>query len=178
QPFFVAWEIKGRFPQVLNSPTKGEAARRLWDDAQEMLDQAIEHRWIRASAVFGLFPANQVGDEDIAVYAAEGREDEIARLHHLRQQTEHMEGVPNRALADYVAPRAGPVDYVGAFAVTAGIGAEDKVAELKAANDDYRAILLESLADRLAEAFAERLHQCVRTGYWGYAPGERLGNED
>jgi 5-methyltetrahydrofolate--homocysteine methyltransferase len=178
QPFFVAWEIKGRFPQVLNSPTKGEAARKLWDDAQEMLDQAIEHRWIRASAVYGLFPASQVDDEDIAVYVDESREEEIARLHHLRQQSEHLEGVPNRSLADYVAPRSRPVDYVGAFAVTAGIGVEGKVAEFKRAHDDYGAILLESLADRLAEAFAERLHQCVRTEYWGYAPDEQLGNED
>jgi 5-methyltetrahydrofolate--homocysteine methyltransferase len=180
QPFFIAWEMKGRYPQILNSPTKGEAARRLWDDAQAMLDQAIEEGWIRAHGVAGLFPANQVDGEDIAVYEDNGDETrtaEAARLHHLRQQTQHEAGVPNRSLADFVAPRSdagGVADYVGAFAVTAGMGSSEKVAEFKKANDDYNAILLESLADRLAEAFAERLHERVRKVLWGYAPGERL----
>jgi len=173
QPFFMAWEMKGRYPQILNSPTKGEAARRLWDDAQAMLDQAIEEGWIQAHGVAGLFPANQVDGEDIALYEDEGRTTEAARLHYLRQQTQHEAGVPNRSLADFVAP-PGLEDYVGAFAVTAGMGSAEKVAEFKKANDDYNAILLESLADRLAEAFAERLHERVRTQLWGYAPGERL----
>jgi 5-methyltetrahydrofolate--homocysteine methyltransferase len=178
QPFFVAWEIRGRFPQVLNSPTKGEAARKLWDDAQEMLDQLIDERWIQANGVFGLFPASRVADEDIAVYADEDRVHELARLHHLRQQSEHMEGIPNRSLADYVAPRECPTDYVGAFAVTAGTGIVDRIVAFRKASDDYSAILLESLADRFAEAFAERLHQRVRTEFWGYAPDESLDNEE
>jgi 5-methyltetrahydrofolate--homocysteine methyltransferase len=178
QPFFVAWEMKGRFPQILSSPTKGEAARRLWDDAQELLDRLIREQWLRADGVFGLFPASRVDDEDIALYADEHRVHELARLHHLRQQSEHMEGIPNRSLADYVAPRECPTDYMGAFAVTAGTGVVERIRAFKEANDDYSAILLESLADRLAEAFAERLHQRVRTEFWGYAPDESLGNED
>jgi 5-methyltetrahydrofolate--homocysteine methyltransferase len=178
QPFFVAWEMKGRFPQILSSPTKGEAARRLWDDAQGLLDRLIRERWLRADGVFGLFPASRVADEDIAVYAGEDRVEELARLHHLRQQSEHMEGIPNRSLADYVAPRECPTDYVGAFAVTAGTGVVERITAFKEAHDDYSAILLESLADRLAEAFAERLHQRVRTEFWGYAPDESLCNDD
>ncbi|HMC04879.1 MAG TPA: vitamin B12 dependent-methionine synthase activation domain-containing protein, partial [Actinomycetota bacterium] len=177
QPFFIAWEMKGRYPQILNSPTKGEAARRLWADAQAMLDQAIEEGWIQAHGVAGLFPANQVDGEDVVLYADEGRTTELARLHHLRQQTEHEAGVPNRSLADFVGP-PGVDDHVGAFAVTAGTGSSEKVAEFKKANDDYNAILLESLADRLAEAFAERLHERVRTELWGYAPGEHLDVEE
>ena len=177
QPFFIAWEMKGRYPQILNSPTKGEAARRLWADAQAMLDCLIDEGWIQAHGVAGLFLANQVDGEDIVLYTDEGRTAELARLHHLRQQTEHEAGIPNRSLADFVGP-PGAEDYVGAFAVTAGTGSSEKVAEFKKANDDYNAILLESLADRLAEAFAERLHQRVRTELWGYAPGEHLDIEE
>ncbi|MCW3042225.1 MAG: methionine synthase, partial [Actinobacteria bacterium] len=176
QPFFMAWEMKGRYPQIFNSPTKGEAARRLWDDGQALLDRAIKEGWIQAHGVAALFPANRVGDEDVALYEDDGRSTEIARLHHLRQQTAHEEGVPNRSLGDFVAP-VGIDDYVGAFAVTAGTGSADKVAEFKAANDDYNAILLESLADRLAEAFAELLHERVRKELWGYAPDEHLDVE-
>ena len=178
QPFFAAWELKGHYPEILNSPTKGEAARKLFDDAQAMLDQVIAERWLRANGVFGLFPAAQVDDDDIAVYADETRTTEVLRLHHLRQQTEHSEEYPNRCLADYVAPASsGLRDYLGAFAVTAGLGAPDKVAEFKKANDDYSAILVESLADRLAEAFAERLHERVRREFWGYAADEALDAE-
>ena len=178
QPFFIAWELKGRFPDLLNNPATGEAARKLWDDAQAMLDRLIDEKWLTANAVFGLFPAHQVDGDDIAVYADETRTTEIARLHNLRQQSEHRAGVPHRSLADYVAPvETGLHDYVGAFAVTAGLGSSEKVAEFKKAHDDYSAILLESLADRLAEAFAERLHQRVRKEWWGYAPDEHLDNE-
>ncbi|HEX4977284.1 MAG TPA: methionine synthase [Nocardioides sp.] len=178
QPFFNAWEMKGRFPDILNNPTTGEAARKLWDDAQVMLDRVIEERWLRAKGVIGLFPANAVGD-DIEVYADESRTEVLTTLCNLRQQGQHREGVPNRSLGDYVAPKeTGLRDYVGAFAVTAGLGIAEKIAELKAELDDYSAILLESLADRLAEAFAERLHERVRTEFWGYAAGEDLGNED
>jgi 5-methyltetrahydrofolate--homocysteine methyltransferase len=176
-PFFNAWEIKGRYPDVLNNPASGDAARRLWDDGQQMLDSIIAEKWLTAAGVFGLFPANAVGD-DIEVYGDESRDETIAKLHQLRQQTEHREGVPHRSLADFVAPKdSGVHDYVGAFAVTAGLGAAAKVSEFKAALDDYNAILLESLADRLAEAFAERMHQRVRTEFWGYQADEALDND-
>ncbi|UZJ24021.1 methionine synthase [Rhodococcus antarcticus] len=177
QPFFNAWELKGRFPDILNNPASGETARALYDDAQRMLDQAIEHKWLTAAGVMGLFPAAAVGD-DIEVYSDESRTQVLQVLHQVRQQTEHREGVPHRSLADFVAPQeTGLPDYVGAFAVTAGLGSTAKVMEFKAANDDYSAILLESLADRLAEAFAERLHERVRTEIWGYSPDEDLDNE-
>jgi 5-methyltetrahydrofolate--homocysteine methyltransferase len=177
QPFFNAWEMKGRFPDILNNPGTGEAARRLYDDAQEMLDRVVEEGWLEASAVFGLFPANAVGD-DIEVYSSDARDEVLTTMHNLRQQGEHRQGVPNRSIGDYVAPKdTGLEDWVGAFAVTAGLGSEPKVKEFKEALDDYSAILLESLADRLAEAFAERLHERVRTEFWGYAEGEDLDNE-
>ena len=177
QPFFISWELKGRYPDLLNNPASGEAARKLFADAQQMLDQMIAGKWITASGVFGLFPAAQVGDDDIEVYADESRATLLATLHSLRQQGEHREGVPHRCLADFVAPKeSGLHDYVGAFAVTAGLGCHDKVMAFKKANDDYNAILLESLADRLAEAFAERMHQRVRKEFWGYAADEHLDN--
>jgi 5-methyltetrahydrofolate--homocysteine methyltransferase len=178
QPFFNAWEIKGKFPDILNNPASGEAARRLWDDGQTMLDQLIAEKWLRASGVFGLFPANAVDDDDIEIYTDELRTQVRTTLHEIRQQSEHRPGVPHRSLADFVAPRSTRLhDYVGAFAVTAGLGIGDKIAEFKAALDDYSAILLESLADRLAEAFAERLHERVRTEFWAYQPDEDLDNE-
>ncbi len=177
QPFFNAWEMKGKFPDILNNPTTGEAARRLWDDAQAMLDRVVEERWLHAHAVVGLFPANAVGD-DIEVYADEERTQVLTTLCNLRQQGQHREGIPNRSLADYVAPKeTGLRDYVGAFAVTAGLGGEEKIKEFKAALDDYSAILLESLADRLAEAFAERMHERVRREFWGYSADEHLDND-
>jgi 5-methyltetrahydrofolate--homocysteine methyltransferase len=178
QPFFIAWEMKGKFPELLNNPATSEVARKLWADAQTMLDQIIAEKWLTASGVIGLFPAQQVGGDDVAIYADETYTTEIARLHNLRQQGQHREGIPNRALADFVAPReTGLHDYVGAFAVTAGLGCLERVMAFKKANDDFSAILLESLADRLAEAFAERLHQRVRKEFWGYAPDEHLDNE-
>jgi 5-methyltetrahydrofolate--homocysteine methyltransferase len=177
QPFFNAWEMKGRYPDILNNPASGEAARKLWDDGQVMLDRLIEEKWLTASGVFGLFPANAVEDDDIEIYADESRSTVLATSHQLRQQTEHRAGVPHRSLADFVAPKAtGLHDYVGAFAVTAGLGVTEKIVEFKAALDDYSAILLESLADRLAEAFAERLHERVRTEFWAYQPDESLDN--
>lgn len=177
QPFFNAWEMKGRFPDILNNPASGEAARKLWDDAQTMLDQMIEHGWVRANGVVGFFPAASEGD-DVVVYRDEERSEVVTTLHHLRQQGHHREGVPNRSLADFIAPVAsGHPDWIGGFAVTAGLGSAAKVAEFKEALDDYSAILLESLADRLAEAFAERMHQRVRRELWGYAEEETLDNE-
>jgi 5-methyltetrahydrofolate--homocysteine methyltransferase len=177
QPFFNAWELKGSFPDILNNPVSGEAARRLYEDAQAMLDQLTEERWLKASGVIGLFPASVVNDDDIEVYTDESRTSVLSTLHQVRQQTEHRAGVPHRSLADFVAPQeTGLPDHVGAFAVTAGLGSAAKVAEFKAGLDDYSAILLESLADRLAEAFAERLHERVRKEFWGYAPEEQLDN--
>ncbi|MGO8937444.1 MAG: methionine synthase [Mycobacterium sp.] len=177
QPFFNAWEMKGRFPDILNNPVSGETARKLYDDAQEMLDTLIKEKWLTANGVIGFFPANAVGD-DIEVYTDETRTEVLTTLHNLRQQGEHRGGIPNRSLGDYIAPKdTGLADYVGAFAVTTGLGSQDKIAEFKAANDDYNAILLESIADRLAEAFAERMHQRVRKEFWGFQPDEQLDNE-
>ncbi|AWT55064.1 methionine synthase [Mycolicibacterium smegmatis] len=177
QPFFNAWEMKGRFPDILNNPASGEAARKLYEDAQEMLDTLIEEKWLKANGVIGFFPANAVGD-DIEVYTDDTRTEVLTTLRNLRQQGEHREGIPNRSLGDFIAPKdTGLPDYIGAFAVTAGLGSADKIAEFKAEHDDYSAILLESLADRLAEAFAERMHQRVRKEFWGYQPDEQLDNE-
>ena len=178
QPFFNAWEMKGAFPDILNSPTHGEAARKLYDDAQAMLDQVIAEKWVVARGVYGFFPAAAHGD-DTLVYADAERGEVAATLHHLRQQGEHREGVPNRSLADYVAPvETGLPDHVGGFAVTTGIGLQERVQAFKDDLDDYNAILLESLADRLAEAFAERLHERVRTEFWGHASDEQLSSQD
>ncbi|MEH3140086.1 MAG: methionine synthase [Mycobacterium kyogaense] len=178
QPFFNAWEMKGRFPDILNNPASGEAARKLYEDAQEMLDVAIKEKWLTANGVIGFFPANAVGD-DVEVYTDDSRTEVLTTLRNLRQQGEHRDGVPNRSLGDFIAPKdTGLADHVGAFAVTAGLGSGDKIAEFKKANDDYSAILLESLADRLAEAFAERMHQRVRQEFWGYQPDEQLANEE
>ena len=177
QPFFNAWEMKGKYPDILNNPSTGETARKLFQDAQEMLDRIVEERWLTARGVAGIFPANQVGHDDLEVYADEDRTQVRTTLHHLRQQTEHRAGVPHRSLADFVAPKeTGLADHVGAFAVTAGIGSQDKVSEFKEALDDYSAIMLEALADRLAEAFAERLHERVRKEVWAYEPDESLDN--
>ncbi len=177
QPFFNAWELKGKFPDILNNPASGETARKLYDDAQEMLDLMIKEQWVTANGVLGFFPANAVGD-DIEVYRDDARDEVVATLRNLRQQGQHRTGVPNRSLGDYVAPKeTGLADHVGAFAVTAGLGGQEKIQEFKDALDDYSAILLESLCDRLAEAFAERLHQRVRTELWGYSDDDGLDNE-
>ncbi|TXH05599.1 MAG: methionine synthase [Nevskiaceae bacterium] len=177
QPFFIAWELKGRYPDLLNNPATSEAARKLFADAQAMLDKIVAEKWLTANGVIGLFPASRVNHDDIEIYTDESRTQAAATLFNLRQQGEHREGVPNRCLADFVAPKdSGLRDYVGAFAVTAGLGCAERVAEFRRQLDDYSAILLESLADRLAEAFAERLHQRVRKEFWGYVPDEHLDN--
>ncbi|HZS64647.1 MAG TPA: methionine synthase [Xanthobacteraceae bacterium] len=177
-PFFQTWELSGKFPAILDDAKQGEAARSLYNDARAMLDQILAEKWFRAGGVIGFWPANAEGD-DILLYPDEARKTPIATLHSLRQQLTKREGRFNEALSDFVAPRASGVpDYVGAFAVTAGVG-EDEIAErFKLKNDDYSAILVKALADRLAEAFAERLHQRVRREFWGYAPDEALSNED
>jgi 5-methyltetrahydrofolate--homocysteine methyltransferase len=176
QPFFNAWEMKGSFPEILEDADSGETARKLYDDAQKMMERLIDEKWLTANGVVGLFPANSVGD-DIEVYLDEQRGEAHAVLHQLRQQGAHRPGVPNRCLADFVAPKeTGLKDYVGLFAVTAGIGSQDRIEEFKKELDDYSGILLESLADRLAEAFAERMHERIRRELWGYAPDEHLDN--
>jgi len=176
-PFFNAWEFSGTFPAILDDPAKGPAARQLWEDAQRMLDRIVRERWLAARAVVGFFPAASV-DEDLEVFTDASRRQVAFRLHHLRQQKAKAAGQPQLCLADFVAPRgSGVEDYLGAFAVTAGIGIEERVARFEAAHDDYSAILLKALADRLAEAAAEALHERVRREFWGYAPDERLSNE-
>ncbi|HWO93310.1 MAG TPA: methionine synthase [Dehalococcoidia bacterium] len=176
-PFFHVWEMKGRYPQILDDPERGAEARRLLADANGLLDRIIEERLLRARAVYGLFPANREGADDIAVYADEGRAEPLAMLHTLRQQSDRGAGRPCLALADYIAPPGTP-DYVGAFVVTAGLGLDELAARFRADHDDYGAIMAQALADRLAEAFAERLHQLLRTEYWGYAVDERLSADD
>jgi 5-methyltetrahydrofolate--homocysteine methyltransferase len=174
-PFFSTWELKGKYPAILDDAKYGSAARNLFDDAKAMLGRIVQEQWFRAAAVVGFWPANAQGD-DIQVFADEDRSEPVAVLHTLRQQLARRGGRANLALADFVAPSAsGLADYIGAFAVTAGLG-EDEVAErFKAANDDYSSIMVKALADRLAEAFAERLHQRVRREFWAYAPDEALG---
>jgi 5-methyltetrahydrofolate--homocysteine methyltransferase len=174
-PFFASWELIGRYPLILEDEIVGEAARDLFRDAQAMLKRIIDEKWFTARGVVGFWPANAVGD-DIVVWTDEGRSEELARFHTLRQQIAKSNGKPNPALSDFVA-EAGP-DYIGAFAVTAGHGELEKAAEFKAAGDDYSAILSTALADRLAEAFAERLHKEVRLQLWGYAADEQTTVDD
>jgi 5-methyltetrahydrofolate--homocysteine methyltransferase len=171
-PFFHAWEMKGRYPDLLNDPVQGEAARDLFSEANQLLDEIIAERLIQASAVVGFFPANAIGD-DIEVYGDETRQDVVAVIHTLRQQMARSDSRANLALADFVAPKESSVaDHVGAFAVTAGLGLDALVARFENDHDDYRAIMAKALADRLAEAFAEHLHHRVRSEFWGYAPDE------
>ena len=173
-PFFHAWEIRGAYPRILEDEQAGEAARTLFDDAQDMLARIIERKMLRARAVIGFFPANRVGD-DIEIYTDQTRSEVRTVAHTLRQQAEKSAGRPNLALADFVAPLDnGPADYIGAFALSTGFGADEAAAAFAEANDDYRAIMVKALADRLAEAFAERMHARVRREFWAYAPDEAL----
>ncbi|MCZ8261724.1 MAG: methionine synthase [Beijerinckiaceae bacterium] len=170
-PFFQTWEMKGRFPAILEDEKQGEAARALWEDAQAMLKRIIDERWFQAKAVIGFWPANAVGD-DIRLYTGESRSEALATFHGLRQQLSKRDGRPNLCLSDFVAPEGTKPDWLGAFVVTAGIG-EDRIADkLKGRNDDYSSIMAKALADRLAEAFAERMHERVRREFWAYAPDE------
>ncbi|OSZ63421.1 methionine synthase [Hydrogenophaga sp. IBVHS2] len=181
-PFFQTWDLAGPFPEILKDEVVGEEARRVFSDGKRMLQRLIDGRWLSASAVVGLYPANQVNHDDIALYADESREQPVLIWHGLRQQTEKQEidGVmrPSRCLADFVAPHGVAKDYVGVFAVTAGLGVEKKEKQFLDDHDDYSAILFKALADRLAEAMAEYLHHRVRTDFWGYAPDEALSTED
>ena len=178
-PFFQTWELAGRYPKILEDAVVGEAARALWTDAQAMLARLVEEDWLRANGVLGLFPANTVnGGDDIEIYADESRRDVLMTFHNLRQQTEKPEGQFNRCLADFVAPKdSGVRDYIGAFAVTSGIGIDERVTAYEERHDDYNAIMLKALADRLAEAFAEHLHWRVRREFWGYSPDEDADSE-
>ncbi len=176
-PFFATWELAGKFPAILDDGIVGAEARRLYHDAQSMLRRIIDEKWLTARAVFGLFPANSAGD-DIEVYADASRRETVAVLHHLRQQAQKAPGLPNYCLSDFVAPTSsGLPDYIGAFAVTAGVGIEERVAHFERDHDDYQAILLKALADRLAEALAERLHERVRREFWGYAAEESMDKQ-
>ncbi len=176
-PFFNAWEFHGRFPAILTDAVVGEAASALYQDANAMLDTLIAEKWLVARAVLGFWPANSDGADDILVFQDDTRSIPALRLCHLRQQRAKEEGMAQHCLADYVAPQgSGCADYIGAFAVTAGIGTDEHVARFEAAHDDYSAILLKALADRLAEALTEFLHERVRRDYWAYAPGETLDN--
>ena len=200
-PFFQTWDLAGKFPAILTDEVVGEEATRVYNDAQAMLKKIVDGRWLTAHAIVGFWPANTVRDDDIELYADESRRDVALTWYGLRQQTEKQEDAndqmrPSRCLADFIAPRNaidseavsagqtgaegqnGLKDHIGAFAVTAGIGVDKKVAEFMAAHDDYSAITLKALADRLAEAGAEWLHHRVRTDWWGYAAGEGLSNED
>jgi len=177
-PFFQTWELRGKFPQILDDQVVGEQARHLYDDALTMLDRIVQEQWLTASGIIGFFPANRVGDDDIELYTDDSRTQVLMTLHHLRQQTRRPPGKPNQCLADLVAPKSsGVADYIGAFAVTAGHGIEKQLAVFAQDHDDYNSILLKALADRLAEAFAERLHQRVRKEFWGYDAEENLTND-
>ena len=177
-PFFQTWDLAGPFPAILKDEVVGAEAQRVFSDGKRMLQRLVEGRWLTASGVMGLYPANSVNDDDIALYTDESRTDVAMTWHGLRQQAEKqaVDGImrPSRCLADFVAPRGVANDYVGVFAVTAGLGADKKEQYFLADHDDYSSIMLKALADRLAEAFAECLHARVRTDLWGYAAAESL----
>ena len=187
-PFFQTWDLAGPYPAILTDEVVGESARRVYSDGKRLLKRLIEGRWLTASGVIGLYPANTVNDDDIEIYADESRTEVLMTWRGLRMQSERPviegpDGVkvrrPNRCLADCIAPRdSGRADYIGLFAVTAGLGSEKKEKQFQDDHDDYSAIMLKALADRLAEAFAEWLHRRVRTDLWGYAPDETLGTGD
>ena len=177
-PFFKTWELAGRYPKILADEIVGVHATELFKDAQDMLDKIINEQWLQAKAVIGLFPANQINDDDIEVYVDDTRTDVLSTLHHLRQQNQKPPGRPNQSISDFIAPKdSGIADYIGAFAVTAGIGIEEHIKRFDADHDDYQSIMLKALADRLAEAFAELLHARVRTQDWGYISDENLDND-
>ena len=176
-PFFRAWELRGRYPEILDDPDRGAAARELFDDAKELLDRILADGLLRAAGAARIWPA-AAGDDDVILYASEERREEAARIHTLRQQADKRGNRPNLALADFVAPAGSGIrDWLGLFVVTAGLGLDRLVARLEREHDDYRALLARALADRLAEAFAERLHERVRREIWGYASEEDLTKE-
>ncbi len=176
--FFHAWQMRGRFPKILDDPEKGEEARKLYADAQTMMQQIIDEKWLGAKAVVGLFPAARRGD-DVVLFSDDSRSEELTTFHFLRKQGKQPPGKYNESLADFIAPESSGVkDYIGGFAATAGIGIDEKIAEFDKDHDDYQSLMLKALADRLAEALTEWLHRKVRTELWGYAPDEQLDNDD
>jgi len=175
-PFFTSWQLKGKFPEILKDEVVGNEAQKLYNDARSMLRQIIDGKWLQARAVIGLFPANTIDSDSVEIYTDESRTARKVLAHHLRQQRQKAPGQPNFCLSDFVAPKGQADDFIGAFAVTAGIGIEPHIKRFEEAHDDYHAILLKALADRLAEALAERMHQRVRTEFWGYAHDEALDN--
>jgi len=178
-PFFSSWQLAGKFPAILEDEVVGVEAQKLYNDARSMLRRIIDEKWLTARAVIGLFPANASTDDDLEVYANDERKEVKAVLHHLRQQQKKAKGRFNHSLADYIAPKSSALeDYIGAFAVTSGIGIEKWVKKFESDLDDYQAILVKALADRLAEATAEYMHTKVRRELWGYAGDERLENND
>ena len=177
-PFFHTWELYGKYPEILKDEVVGHEATNLYSDAQRMLKQLIDEKWLEAKAVIGLFPANAVGD-DIELYNPTNPNEIIGIQHTLRQQTQKAAGQPNLALADFIAPKAENLqDYIGGFVVTTGIGLDKHVERFERDHDDYNSILVKALADRLAEAFAEKMHEIVRTNFWGYAESEKLSNSE
>ncbi|MEX1665872.1 methionine synthase [Zhongshania arctica] len=177
-PFFISWGLAGKYPKILQDETVGEAARNLFDDAQKMLDHLINNKLLQANGVIGFWPAHRSGSDDIAVLDPNGGA-QLATLHHLRQQAQKPDDKPQMSLADYIAPQdSGITDYVGGFAVTTGLGADQLAAEYEKANDDYNSIMVKALADRLAESFAETLHRRVRKEFWHYSPDEELSNAE
>jgi 5-methyltetrahydrofolate--homocysteine methyltransferase len=178
-PFFRTWELSGRYPLIFDDPNAGKEARKLFDDAQKMLNHLIETKSIRANGVVGLFPANSVDSDDIEIYSDDDRKHVTATLHTLRQQSEKTNNQPYFALADFIAPReSGIKDYIGSFAVTTGLGVDALVEKYEREHDDYNSIMVKALADRLAEAFAEQLHERVRKEFWGYSEDENLSNDE
>lgn len=178
-PFFQSWELAGKYPRILTDEIVGEHATHLFEDAKKMLKQIVDEKWLKARAVIGLFPANSIEDDDIEIYTDDSRQQVLMKLHSLRQQAEKPPGRPNAALADFLAPKdSGVKDFLGAFAVTAGIGIDEHIERFEADHDDYHSIMVKSLADRLAEALAERMHERVRKEFWGYKQDEQLANED
>jgi len=177
-PFFITWELAGKFPAILEDEKVGVQATDLFRDAQAMLTRIVEEKLLTANAVVGFWPAQRCGTDDITVYADEEHTAALATLHHLRQQTEKAAGKPNQSLADFIAPTdSGVQDYIGGFCVTTGLGVDELAAEFEREHDDYSSIMVKALADRLAESFAEHLHRMVRKELWGYAKDESLGNE-
>lgn len=175
-PFFYTWQLRGLYPKIFNDPTYGQEAKRLYEDANRLLDQIIADKSLQAQGIFGFYPANSIRDDDVEIYTDDSRKKVLKTFHHLRQQKPKPDNKPNKALADFIAPK-GYEDYLGAFVVTAGIGLPELLAQYEQDHDDYHSIMLKALADRLAEASAEYLHEQVRKQYWGYAKDENLSNE-
>jgi 5-methyltetrahydrofolate--homocysteine methyltransferase len=178
-PFFITWDLAGKYPRILNDEKVGAAATQLFNDAQQMLQRIVSEKLLEARAVFGLWPAAQVNDDDIEVYSDESQQTVLTTLHHIRQQTQKPDGKANFSLADFIAPKkSGLKDYIGAFVVTTGINANKLAADFEDEGDDYNSIMIKALADRLAESFAEHLHKLIRTQYWGYGTQEQLTNDE